>query len=153
VSETGAKRNLQQADSERTRRFDALFQEHVAGIASYCGWRSRTAGDGEDAVAEVFLIAWRRLDDVPDGDQTRPWLYAVARRVLANQARADARRVRLNAELEAQPFRLGTEEDPRVVWSMRRWLRCLRVTARFCCWPSGRALPRPRSPGLCKSPR
>jgi RNA polymerase sigma-70 factor (ECF subfamily) len=109
------------ADSERKRRFDSLFREHVAGIASYCGWRSRTAGDGEDAVAEVFLIAWRRLDDVPDGSEARPWLYGVARRVLANQARADARRVRLNAELGAQsvpvpvPVPVAEEEDPRVV--------------------------------------
>jgi RNA polymerase sigma-70 factor (ECF subfamily) len=104
------------ADSERKRRFDALFREHVAGIASYCGWRSRTAGDGEDAVAEVFLIAWRRLDDVPEGSEARPWLYGVARRVLANQARADARRVRLNAELGAQsvPVPVAEEEDPRV---------------------------------------
>ena len=113
-SETGEEAGVTQADTERKRRFDALFREHVAGIASYCGWRSRTDGDGEDAVADVFLIAWRRLDDVPDGDQARPWLYAVARRVLANQARADARRGRLNAHLGAQPARLETEEDPRV---------------------------------------
>ena len=113
-SETGEEAGVTQADTERKRRFDAMFREHVAGIASYCGWRSRTDGDGEDAVADVFLIAWRRLDDVPDGDQARPWLYAVARRVLANQARADARRGRLNAHLGAQPARLETEEDPRV---------------------------------------
>jgi RNA polymerase sigma-70 factor (ECF subfamily) len=141
------------ADSERRRRFDALFREHVAGIASYCGWRSRTAGDGEDAVAEVFLIAWRRLDDVPDGSEARPWLYGVARRVLANQARADARRVRLNAELGVQPVPVAEEEDPRVGLVHEVWLRLLRVTVRCCCWPSGRVLPRPRSRGLCRFPR
>ena len=113
-SETGEEAGVTQADTEQKRRFDALFRENVACIASYCGWRSRTDGDGEDAVADVFLIAWRRLDDVPDGDQARPWLYAVARRVLANQARADARRGKLNAHLGAQPARLETEEDPRV---------------------------------------
>ena len=113
-SETGEEAGVTQADTQQKRRFDALFRENVAGIASYCGWRSRTDGDGEDAVADVFLIAWRRLDDVPDGDQARPWLYAVARRVLANQARADARRGKLNAHLGAQPARLETEEDPRV---------------------------------------
>jgi RNA polymerase sigma-70 factor, ECF subfamily len=36
-------------------------------------------------VAETFLVAWRRLDEMPsDG---LPWLYGVARRVLANQRR------------------------------------------------------------------
>jgi RNA polymerase sigma-70 factor, ECF subfamily len=56
-----------EAVSERELRFEALFREHVAGIASYGRWRSRPNSDDEDAVAEVFLIAWRRLDDVPAG--------------------------------------------------------------------------------------
>jgi hypothetical protein len=62
-------------------------------------------------VAEVFLIAWRRLDDVPFGNEARPWLFATARRVLANQGRANARRRRLSEKLSVQPFRL-TEMDP-----------------------------------------
>jgi transcriptional regulator GlxA family with amidase domain len=35
-----------EADSERKRRFDALFREHVEGVASYCRWRSRSDGEG-----------------------------------------------------------------------------------------------------------
>jgi hypothetical protein len=57
-----------EADLERRRRFEALFKEHVAGIASYCRWQLRSPGDVDDAVAEVFLVAWRRLDDVPRGE-------------------------------------------------------------------------------------
>jgi RNA polymerase sigma-70 factor (ECF subfamily) len=100
------------ADSERERRFDALFAEHVANIASYCRWRSPSSADGEDALAEVFLIAWRRLDDVPAGAQARTWLYAVARKVLANRARASARRERLSEKLGAQPVGPGTGDAP-----------------------------------------
>jgi RNA polymerase sigma-70 factor, ECF subfamily len=95
-------------------RFDALFQQHVAGIASYCRWRSCSFADAEDAVAEVFLIAWRRFEDVPIGDDARPWLYATARRVLANQARANARRRRLNERLSAQPVTTGAGHGPLV---------------------------------------
>jgi RNA polymerase sigma-70 factor (ECF subfamily) len=98
----------------RRQRFDALFQRHVAGVASYCRWRSRSLVDAEDAVADVFLIAWRRLDDVPAGDEARPWLYATARRVLANQARANTRRRRLNEKLRAEPPANGTDEDTRI---------------------------------------
>jgi RNA polymerase sigma factor (sigma-70 family) len=98
-------------ETERKRRFDALFQEHVSGIASYCRWRSRPGGDDEDAAAEVFLIAWRRLDDVPAGKDGRAWLYATARRVMANQARGSARRVRLNEKLNAQPVAVEGERD------------------------------------------
>jgi RNA polymerase sigma-70 factor (ECF subfamily) len=39
-----------------------------------------------EGLAETFLVAWRRLDDVPD--DPLPWLYRVARRVLANQRRS-----------------------------------------------------------------
>lgn len=95
-------------------RFDVLFQRHVAGIASYCRWRSGSLSDAEDAVADVFLIAWRRLEDVPTGDQARPWLYATARRVLANQARANRRSRRLSEKLGNQPCATGADDDPRI---------------------------------------
>ena len=67
--------------SERKRRFDALF-------AAYSSTSSRTAaGDPvreamrRTLVAEVFLTAWRRLDEIPQEDMARVWLYATARRV------------------------------------------------------------------------
>jgi RNA polymerase sigma-70 factor, ECF subfamily len=101
-----------EAGAERRRRFEALFREHAAGIGSYCRWRSRSPGDADDAVAEVFLVAWRRLEDVPGGEAARPWLYGTARRVLANQARAQARRSRLQERLSAQPELCRREDDP-----------------------------------------
>jgi RNA polymerase sigma factor (sigma-70 family) len=111
--EARAETDVIDTDSQRRRQFDSLFDAHVASIVSYCRWRSPSSH--EDAVAEVFLIAWRRLDDVPAGNAARPWLYAVARRVLANQVRADARRERLNAKLGAQPVPVGTGEAPLAV--------------------------------------
>lgn len=48
----------------------------------------------DDVVAETFLVAWRRLDDLP-ADRPLPWLYGVARKILANQRRARERRARL----------------------------------------------------------
>jgi DNA-directed RNA polymerase specialized sigma24 family protein len=61
------------------RRFDALFDAHRLDIASYCSWRTASRTDAEDAVAEVFLVAWRRIESVPAGDAARAWLYAAAR--------------------------------------------------------------------------
>jgi RNA polymerase sigma factor (sigma-70 family) len=83
-------------------RFDRLFAAYSADIVAYCGWRARSAADAQDAVADVFLIAWRRLDDVPDGDGARIWLYATARRVIANQRRASRRRAALEAWLASE---------------------------------------------------
>jgi RNA polymerase sigma-70 factor, ECF subfamily len=55
------------SDGERRQRFDALFASYNSDIVAYCGWRSRSASDAQDAVAEVFLAAWRRLEELPAG--------------------------------------------------------------------------------------
>jgi RNA polymerase sigma-70 factor (ECF subfamily) len=47
--------------------------------------------------AETFLVAWRRLEDVPA--DARPWLLGVARKVLATQLRALRRREELRSRL------------------------------------------------------
>ena len=57
--------------------------------------------DGEDAAAEVFAIAWRRLDQVPTDEATRAWLLAVAYRVVGNQYRSRRRRFRLSERLKS----------------------------------------------------
>ena len=86
--------------TERERRFDALFATHGPDIVAYCGWRAASPSDAQDAVSDVFLTAWRRLDDVPHGDvDARVWLYATARRVLANQRRSSRRRHALHDRL------------------------------------------------------
>ena len=90
---------MTEAQSERRQRFDALFAAHSSDIVAYCGWRAGSASDAQDAVAEVFLTAWRRLDEVPEGDAARVWLYATARRVMANQRRSSRRRFALHERL------------------------------------------------------
>jgi RNA polymerase sigma factor (sigma-70 family) len=86
-------------ERERRRRFDDLFVAYNADVVSYCGWRAGSPSDAQDAVAEVFLTAWRRLDELPRGDAARVWLYATARRVIANQRRSSRRRAALHERL------------------------------------------------------
>lgn len=92
-------------EAERRKRFNQLFASYSADIVAYCEWRAGSGNDPQDAVAEVFLTAWRRLDDLPEGEAARIWLYATARRVIANQRRASRRRVALQERLalEASP--------------------------------------------------
>ena len=59
---------MKDGERERKRRFDALFETYKSDVVAYCGWRAGSASDAQDAVAEVFLTAWRRLDDMPGGD-------------------------------------------------------------------------------------
>jgi RNA polymerase sigma factor (sigma-70 family) len=93
---------VRQSEHERRRRFDALFAAYGSDIVAYCRWRAASATDAQDVAADVFLAAWRRLDQVPEGDAARVWLYAAARRVLANQRRADRRRIALRERLASE---------------------------------------------------
>jgi RNA polymerase sigma factor (sigma-70 family) len=103
---------LPKHDAER--RFAALFDEHRRAVLGYALRRVADPADAADVVAETFLTAWRRLDDVPRGEAARPWLLGVARRVLAHQRRGVRRHAglaeRLAGELATQ---LGapTESD------------------------------------------
>jgi RNA polymerase sigma factor (sigma-70 family) len=98
---------------ERRRRFDALFAAYGSDVVAYCAWRAGSLGDPEEAVAEVFLTAWRRLDDVPHGDAARVWLYATARRVIANHRRSARRRAALAERIAlATPPQESTPTDP-----------------------------------------
>jgi RNA polymerase sigma factor (sigma-70 family) len=100
--------------SERRRRFDVLFETYSSDIVAYCGWRAVSPSDAQDAVADVFLTAWRRLDDVPEDDAARVWLYATARRVIANQRRSNRRRSALHQRLAHEPATLPDEPSPDV---------------------------------------
>jgi RNA polymerase sigma factor (sigma-70 family) len=149
---------VKEGERERRRRFDALFEAYSSDVVAYCGWRASSASDAEEAVAEVFLTAWRRLDDVPPGDAAQVWLYATARRVIANQRRSTRRRAALTERIALAPPPQETPpadaEEPLVYEALRQlgpldrevlllseWeglspaqiasvLRCPRVTAR-----------------------
>ena len=84
----------------RRARFEALFERCHRPLLAYAVRRCPTLADAEDAVAEVFVVAWRRLDDVPQGDEALLWLFGVARRTLANQRRGRLRLLRLQSRLE-----------------------------------------------------
>ena len=47
---------------------------------------AQTAQSADDVIADVFLVAWRRLEEVPA--DPLPWLLGVARRTLANRCRS-----------------------------------------------------------------
>jgi RNA polymerase sigma-70 factor, ECF subfamily len=56
------------------RRFRLIFDQQRRAVLAYVLRRVDDPEDAADAVAETFLVAWRRLDDVPRGDGARPWL-------------------------------------------------------------------------------
>jgi RNA polymerase sigma-70 factor, ECF subfamily len=95
---------------DRAERFSELYRTQYGAVLSYA-WRRTDPETARDVVAETFLVAWRRLDAVPaDRGQARPWLYGVARRVLANAERSRRRAERVTAKL-SQQHRSGHAPD------------------------------------------
>lgn len=88
--------------SDAEQRYRRLFDDYHRDIYAYC--RRRTdAQTAADCAAETFLVAWRRINDVPSGDASLPWLYGVARKTLANEFRSGRRRKRLHNHLRGNP--------------------------------------------------
>lgn len=94
--------------AERRERFEAVYRELYAPICGYTLRRVRNPEDAAEVIAETFVTLWRRLDRCPEGEELRPWLFGVARRVIANQRRGDRRRTalaeRLIASFDAAAF-------------------------------------------------
>lgn len=87
-------------EAQARDRLTDLWVEHRDAVAAFA--HRRAAVDlADDVVAETFLVAWRRLDDVPV--DARPWLFAVARNVLSTQWRTQGRRKALDVKIGMQP--------------------------------------------------
>jgi RNA polymerase sigma factor (sigma-70 family) len=97
---------VSEADSRDAEAFRALFERNARAVLGYALRRVDDPADAADVLAESFLVAWRRLGDVPAGDGERGWLLGVARRVLANQRRGELRRRHLGERLRVEVERL-----------------------------------------------
>jgi RNA polymerase sigma-70 factor (ECF subfamily) len=97
-------------------RFLGLYRDNARDLLGYALRRAADPDDAADIVAETFLIAWRRLAEVPVDGEARLWLYGTARYVLANHGRSARRRDRLTERLRDQlrqqlPARQPREKD------------------------------------------
>lgn len=81
-------------------RFEVCFRAHYGAVLAYARRRAGASG-AQDAVAETFLVAWRRWDESPK--VVLPWLYGIAWGVLANQRRGDERQRALTQRLAREP--------------------------------------------------
>jgi RNA polymerase sigma-70 factor, ECF subfamily len=61
--------------SEAQAEFERLFRKHYATVHRHVARRVESAAV-QDVVAETFLAAWRRFDQV-EGDPL-PWLLGIA---------------------------------------------------------------------------
>jgi RNA polymerase sigma-70 factor, ECF subfamily len=100
---------------DRDARFERICEAHMAAVLAYA-LRRTSREDAADVVAETFLFAWRRLDEV-DEQTALPWLYAIARRVLSGQRRSALRQRAIAerlASLRADPVYHTPAASPRL---------------------------------------
>jgi RNA polymerase sigma factor (sigma-70 family) len=93
-------------------QFERLYADCHAAILGYVLRRAENPDDAADAIAETFLIAWRRSEEIPGGEERRLWLYGVARRVLANQRRGERRRFALTQRLSTELAHVPRPSEP-----------------------------------------
>ncbi|HEX3225010.1 MAG TPA: sigma-70 family RNA polymerase sigma factor [Gaiellaceae bacterium] len=89
------------------QRFDEIYAEHVDAVRVYVRRRAPESLV-DDVVADVFVVALRRIDDVPRN--ALPWLYAVARKTLANERRKQSRTIPLTPEVSYEPEPVGDSQ-------------------------------------------
>jgi RNA polymerase sigma-70 factor (ECF subfamily) len=89
-------------EAERRHRYERLMLDNYAALLGYAARRVDQPADAADVVCDVFMVAWRRIDEVPAGHEGTLWLYGVARRTLANSHRSAKRRRALDIRLRAQ---------------------------------------------------
>ncbi len=123
-------------------RFAEIYETFFRRLYGYC-LRRATADRVDDVVAETFLIAWRRIDDVPTGDEALPWLYAVAFKVLGNQWRSQTRQRKLEDKLSAvgitpvsstEDFIIKGQESGQVLQAVSRLKRTDQEILKLAMW-------------------
>jgi len=77
-------------------RFTALWDANAGRVFAYA-CRHVDHHTAQEVVSETFLVAWRRLSEVPD--PSLPWLLVVARNTVSNHRRTDRRRDALTEKM------------------------------------------------------
>lgn len=105
-------------------RFEALYRAHCDRVAAFV-YRRSPAAAADDVVAEVFLTAWRRLEEMPEDELA--WLLRITRGVLSNRRRGEGRRTALRERLVAHAAaeEQAREDAPEGESPVLRALACL----------------------------
>jgi RNA polymerase sigma factor (sigma-70 family) len=90
-------RRRTEADVADHERFERIYRSTRQSLLAYLLRRTESRDDAADLLSEIYLVAWRRLGDVPAGEEARLWLFGVARRTLSSHRR----KARAAAELAA----------------------------------------------------
>lgn len=83
--------------------FEELVHETRDDLLAYAMRRAASPEDAADVLSETYLIAWRKLEQVPPGDSARLWLFGVAANVLRRGAQRQRSSQALIERLASEP--------------------------------------------------
>ncbi|MCB1247321.1 MAG: sigma-70 family RNA polymerase sigma factor [Acidimicrobiia bacterium] len=92
--------------------FRRIYDECFPAVQRYC-LRRLPVADANDAVSEVFLVAWTKRSSIPTA--ALPWLYGVAHNVVRNQRRTARRTLRLRGRASAEPVYPDLDAETQVI--------------------------------------
>ncbi|MDG2351898.1 MAG: sigma-70 family RNA polymerase sigma factor [Acidimicrobiales bacterium] len=104
--------SIEDSPEFRRERFRILYNDLYDDLWRYVQRRSINTEEARDTLSEVFLVAWRRLEDIPAGKEARLWLFGVARNLVKTSWRKRKRSgdllVRIGSEMST---RITTDEE------------------------------------------
>jgi RNA polymerase sigma factor (sigma-70 family) len=104
-------REAEQQVRDKNAELARVVATHRQAVLRYALRRLDDGSAAEDLVAETFVVAWRRFDEIPTREQELFWLYGIAARVLSNTLRGHRRSLRLEMRLAFE--REHTQDVPR----------------------------------------
>lgn len=90
-------------------RFEELFQQHFAFVWRCLRGHGVQPADVDDLAQEVFMVVYRRLDDMELERDARPWLYGILKFVLNNHRRGNRRTRARHRAFEHEPIHVPEE--------------------------------------------
>lgn len=113
-------------------RFSQLMHEVGEPLRRYVVRRVQP-DQVDDVLADVFLVVWRRLDDVP-ADEAMPWCYGVAHLCVANAYRGERRRLELVDKLQRDRPTPVPDDDPDLAEALEKLSDTDRELIRLWAW-------------------
>ena len=103
--------SIEDSPEFRRERFRILYNDLYDDLWRYVQRRSINTEEARDTLSEVFLVAWRRLEDIPAGKEARLWLFGVARNLVKTSWRKRKRSGDLLVRIGSEMSTKGTTDE------------------------------------------
>ena len=103
--------SIEDSPEFRRERFRVLYNDLYDDLWRYVQRRSISTEEARDTLSEVFLVAWRRLEDIPAGKEARLWLFGVARNLVKTSWRKRKRSGDLVVRIGSEMSTRGTTDE------------------------------------------